>query len=243
MKYALEIVDLCKSYGTFAVKDASFSLPTGSIMGFVGPNGAGKTTTLKSILNMLIYDSGEIRILGETDRKKVKDDIGVVMDNTFYEDEWRLYDVEKAMRLFSARWDSAAFDRHLAAFGLDKNKRVEDLSRGMGVKLTIAAALSHDAKLLILDEPTSGLDPVARDELCEILLDYVKDNNRSILFSTHITSDLEKIADYITFIMDGKITFSGSIQDVYSNFRPIYGENVNLDDIVVRMAKEGRKSR
>jgi len=238
MRYALEIVGLCKSYSKFAVKDINFSLPTGSIMGFVGPNGAGKTTTLKSILNMLVYDSGEIRILGETDGKKVRDDVGVVMDSAFYEEEWRISDVEKAIRLFSGRWDGSQFDSYLAKFDLDKKKRVKELSRGMSVKLMIAAALSHDAKLLILDEPTSGLDPVARDELCNILLSYVKNSQRSVLFSTHITTDLEKIADYITFIMSGKIAFTGDRQALFEKYRPIYGETASIDEIIVSMAKE-----
>jgi ABC-2 type transport system ATP-binding protein len=172
-------------------------------MGFVGPNGAGKTTTIKLILGIINPDGGN------TDAPS-QEHIGVVMDAPLYVDEWTLKDVEMALSPFYANWDSAKFAGYLKQFGLDAKKKVKELSRGMKVKLQIAAALSHDAELLILDEPTSGLDPVARDEICDLLREFVTDESKSVLFSTHITSDLEKTADYVTFILNGRIVFTGA---------------------------------
>lgn len=212
----IEIENVTKHFAGFALRDVTFALPQGYIMGFIGPNGAGKTTTIKLILNMLARDYGSIRVFGLDNRSaeaEIKERIGVVFDQPFYVEEWTLREVERALAPFYQTWQSARYHQLLRDFDLDPQKQVKALSRGMKMKLMIAAALSHDAQLLILDEPTSGLDPVARDELLEILTAFMTDERhgatRGILFSTHITSDLEKIADYITFIRDGALVYTG----------------------------------
>jgi len=213
MNNALEVCGLNKSYDTFSLKDVSFKIPTGYIMGFIGPNGAGKTTTIKSILNMINHQSGKVSLFGLDSKDyagQINEQIGIVMDSPFYVEDWTAADVEAAVSPFYSRWDGGKYVNLLKRFAIDRKKKIKELSRGMKVKLMIAVALSHEARLLILDEPTSGLDPVARDELCDMLSDFVTDENRSVLFSTHITLDLEKIADYITFILDGKIVYTGT---------------------------------
>lgn len=226
MNNILEVRDLNKSYDTFSLKDVSFEIPQGYIMGFIGPNGAGKTTTIKSILNMIHYQSGEVKLLGMDSKDKaalINEQIGVVVDSPLYVEDWTMSDVELAVSPFYRHWDSEKYAELLKRFGIEKKKKVKELSRGMKVKIQIAVALSHEAKLLILDEPTSGLDPVARDELCDILADFVIDENKSVLFSTHITADLEKIADYITFILNGRIVFSGSKENLLEKYVLVKG--------------------
>jgi ABC-2 type transport system ATP-binding protein len=181
----------------------TFEVPRGYIMGFIGPNGAGKTTTIKLILGIINPDGGSV---DAPDREQ----IGVVMDAPLYVDDWTLSDVGAALAPFYRNWDAGQFVGYLKRFGLDAKKKVKELSRGMKVKLQIAAALSHDAQLLVLDEPTSGLDPAARDEICDLLREFVTDERKSVLFSTHITTDLEKTADYVTFILGGRVVFTGT---------------------------------
>ena len=234
MNNILELRGLCKDYGSFALTDVSFDVPHGYIMGFIGPNGAGKTTTLKIALNITRRDSGSVRMFGRESGLSQNEDVGVVMDTPMYVDEWTVSDVEKAISPFYRQWDNALFAEYILRFGLDKKKKVKDLSRGMKVKLQIAAALSHNAKLLILDEPTSGLDPVARDEICDLLREFVTDENKSVLYSTHITSDLEKTADYITFIMNGAIVFTGAKDDLLEKYARVTG---GLSDINAQQKK------
>jgi ABC-type multidrug transport system, ATPase component len=231
MNNILEVNNLVKKYDSFSLKDVSFKVPTGLIMGFIGQNGAGKTTTIKSILNMITPDTGSINLFGLDNRintKQINEQIGVVLDVPFFVDEWNINDVENALSPFYSQWEHQKFTELLNRFGIDKKKKINELSRGMKVKLMISVALSHNAKLLILDEPTSGLDPVARDELCDLLSDFVSDETNSVLFSTHITSDLEKIADYITFIFDGQIIFTGLKDDFLEKYLIIKG---GLDEI------------
>ena len=216
MNNILEVRELRKSYGSFALDDVTFEVPRGYIMGFVGPNGAGKTTTIKLILGMIKPDSGSVNVPG-------KEQIGIVMDAPLYVDEWTMNGVESAISPFYQNWDAIKFSEYLKKFGLGAKKKVKELSRGMKVKLQIAAALSHDAKLLILDEPTSGLDPVARDEICDLLREFVTDDGRSVLFSTHITTDLEKTADYTTFILDGRIVFFGAKDALLEKYARVTG--------------------
>jgi ABC-2 type transport system ATP-binding protein len=216
MNNILETHKLCKRYASFALDEVTFEVPQGYIMGFVGPNGAGKTTTLKLILGMIRPDSGSICVPD-------KEQIGVVMDAPFYVDGWTMNGVESAISPFYQNWNANKFSEYLKKFRLDAKKKVKELSRGMKVKLQIAAALSHDAKLLILDEPTSGLDPVARDEICDLLRGFVTDDGRSVLFSTHITTDLEKTADYTTFILDGRIVFSGAKDALLEKYARVTG--------------------
>jgi len=229
---ALSVRGLSASLGSFALRDVSFDLPTGFVMGFVGPNGSGKTTTIRCLLGMLIPDSGQIDVLGHRmpAPSEIRQDIGVVLDRTCYVEDWRLDDVERALRPFYPCWDRAEYRRLLDHFGLDRALRVKDLSRGMAMKLTIAVALSHQARLLVLDEPTSGLDPVARDDLVGILGDFLADADHSVLFSTHITADLERIADYVTFIHSGRIVSSGTKDDLLDEFRLVRGGPDDLPD-------------
>lgn len=200
-------------------------------MGLIGPNGSGKTTTIKSILNMIKPDSGDISVFGKDhieQEQEIKRDIGVVFDNSYFVDEWDMADVEKAYSLFYAGWNSETYWSMLSKFRITKEKRVKELSKGMQMKLMLACAFSYDAKLLILDEPTSGLDPLSRDELLEILSGYIEDGRHSVLFSTHITSDLEKIADYITYINLGKMIFTGSKEDFVEGYRIVSGDKKTL---------------
>ena len=233
MKYALEVANLCKDYGktsktkeenAFTLRNASFAVPEGYIMGFVGPNGAGKTTVIKSILSILQADEGTVNLFGKTNC-----DIGAVMDYPCFPDEWTLTRVEKAISPFYKNWSGEKYRQFLGKFGLDKNKTVEELSEGMKVKLQIAIALSHEAKLLVLDEPTSGLDPVSRDEICELLREFIQDGQKSVLFSTHITSDLEKVADYVTLILNGEIHFTGTKDELLKKYLRVAGGINDMD--------------
>ncbi len=231
MNNILEVNNLSKEFKEFKLDGVSFSLPKGYIMGFIGPNGAGKTTTIKLILNMLRRNAGEIKVFGLDnikDEGAIKEDVAVVFDQPYYVEDWDLRDVEKAHKMFYKKWDSPVYYKYLKEFGLIKEKKVKELSRGMKMKLMIAVAFSHNAKLLILDEPTGGLDPVARDEFIDILSRYIEDGERSVIFSTHITSDLEKIADYITFIRKGKIVFSGEKDELLEKYCLIKGGNGDI---------------
>ena len=226
MNNMIEINGICKDYTDFSLKNVSFSLPTGFIMGFVGQNGSGKTTTIRLILNMATRKGGSINIFGMDnilEELKIKQDIGVVFDDVYFEGNWKVSEVEKALKGFYINWSTTLYSQYLQNFNLPLDKKVKDLSRGMKMKLMLAVAMSHGAKLLILDEPTSGLDPVAREELLEILSAYISDGQKSILFSTHITSDLERIADYITLIEKGSIIYSGTKDDLLESFYIVKG--------------------
>ena len=209
---AIEISHLSKKYDGFALQDISLTVPKGCIMGFIGQNGAGKTTTIRSILNMMPLDSGIIHVLGydhEKEECKAKEHIGFVFDEMGFHKVLNATDLNKMFRNIYKNWDETAFFQNLERFGMPKKKAVGKFSRGMQMKLQIAVALSHQAKLLIMDEPTSGLDPVVRNEILDIFLEFVQNEEHTILLSSHITSDLERIADYITFIDQGKILLSG----------------------------------
>lgn len=233
----LELKNVSKSFQGFELDNISLSLPKGFIMGLVGPNGAGKTTTIQLILNMLEKDNGEILIFGKDNvicEKNIKQEIGIVFDSMFYVDSWSVKDTEKAISIFYDGWQHDVFTNMLKRFNLPPNKKVGELSRGMQMKLMLACAFSHNAKLLILDEPTSGLDPVTRDEFLEILQEYINDGERSVLFSTHITSDLEQVADYITFINQGNMIFTGSMEDLLDSYRLVKGTPQDLTSEIER---------
>ena len=233
MENYLEVKNLSKSYGDFLLDNISFTIPAGYIMGLIGANGAGKTTTIKLILNMLKKQTGQVAVLGLDNiiyEWQIKENIGVVFDSAFFADGWNMSDVEKNMGMFYKTWDKTKFFSFLDNFQIAKMKKVKELSRGMQIKLMLACAFSHDAKLLILDEPTSGLDPVSRDELLEILLSYIEDGQHSVLFSTHITTDLDRIADYITFLNEGSLVFTGEKSAFLDNFRIIRGGKNDLDN-------------
>lgn len=206
---AIEIKGLEKRYEGFQLGSFDLTLPSGCIMGLVGENGAGKSTTIKLIMNAIGREAGEISVLGVDNRsagfRDVKEDIGVVLDEAYFPEVMSARNVGKVMALTYKNWDAAAFEGYLKKFSLAPDKIFKDYSRGMRMKLAIAAALSHGAKLLILDEATSGLDPMARDELLDIFNDFTRDENCSILLSSHIVSDLEKICDYIAFLHKGRL--------------------------------------
>jgi len=233
MGNALDVSGLGKTYPGFALADVSFSLAEGYIMGFVGRNGAGKTTTIKCMLDMIAREAGRVEVLGrevDGDDVMVKQDVGVVFDQPFYPGNWTVAQVGQALQPFYRDWDTALFTRNLNRFELPPGKRVRELSHGMGLMLMLAAALSHHARLLILDEPTSGLDPVARDDLLDVLADYIGDGDASVLFSTHITSDLERIADYVTLIDSGRVVFTGAKEDLADAYQVIHGSPGQLTD-------------
>ncbi len=209
MDEILQIKDLTKSYRDFKLDRVSFSIPKGSIMGLIGENGAGKSTTINAILGLIKKDKGTVRFWGKEldSSKQIKENIGVVFDGiNFYE----TLTPEKVGKICAAaykQWDSSTYQKFLERFSLSKGKEIKTLSKGMKMKLSIAAALSHRPKLLILDEATSGLDPVMRADILEIFAEFVREGGHSILMSSHITTDLEKVADYITFIHRGKVLF------------------------------------
>jgi ABC-2 type transport system ATP-binding protein len=219
MDAILEVQGLCKQYkkSDFRLENVSFSVPKGSIMGFVGENGAGKTTTIGCILNTLIRDSGTVKIFGKemkADSTDIRDDIGVVYDASSFGNHLTATNIAKVMKSLFSRWDDSKFYGYLEQFKLPPKQKIKKYSRGMTMKLGLAVALSHDPKLLILDEATGGLDPVVREEILEMFLEFVHNESNSILLSSHITTDLEKIADYITFIHNGEIILSQKKDDL-----------------------------
>ncbi|WEV68406.1 ABC transporter ATP-binding protein [Bifidobacterium sp. ESL0769] len=232
---ALSVTDVAKSYSSgFNLGPVTFDLPMGYIMGLIGPNGAGKSTLIKLILNMIHRDAGSISVLGLdniTDEVKVKEQLGVVFDSSYFSTYWSVKMAEESMIAAYPTWNRELFAKYLEQFSIDTKKKVKDLSRGMQMKLMLAAALSHDAKLLILDEPTSGLDVLARDDLMDILQHYIEDGRHSVLFSTHITSDLEHAADLITYITQGKLYFTGSKDEFDDAFRLVKGGPGELDAV------------
>ena len=219
----LEIRGLCKEYPSFRLKDVGFSLARGHIMGFIGRNGAGKTTTLKSALNIVHPSAGKLRYFGldfAENELEIKRRIAFVSGGANYYPNKKLSTVTAVTRSFYEGWDEAAYRRYLQLFALDESKTLKALSAGMQVKYALALALSHGAELLILDEPTSGLDPVSRDELVDVFLSLA-DEGVSILFSTHITDDLDKCADDVTYIRNGEIVFSLPIGELREKYRTV----------------------
>ncbi len=235
----LEVEGLCKSYPAFSLNNVTFSIPEGAVMGFIGRNGAGKSTTLKSILGLVHPDGGRVSVLGrtfQTDEKYIKENIGVVLGGVDFYPKKKVKTLTEVTSRFYPNWQPEKYRHYVELFGIDGEKRVDQLSTGMKVKYMIALALSHDARLLILDEPTSGLDPVSRDEVAELLGRIAENGKRSVLFSTHITSDLEKCATHITFIKEGSIRYTGTIDQFrthYSTLQQPGGVPLTLEDIIV----------
>ena len=220
MENILEVKNLCKKYNQFELKNVNLTLPKGMIMGLIGENGAGKTTTIKSILN-LTNSTGEINIFGLNVKKydkKIKQDIGVVLNENFFSEYLNPKDINKIMKNIYKNWDEKLYFKYLEDFKLPQNKISKEFSSGMKMKLKIAVALAHHPKLLILDEPTSGLDPVARSEILDIFQDFIQNGENSIFVSSHITSDLEHIADYITFIDNGEIVLSKTRDELLEEY-------------------------
>ena len=204
----IEIKNLKKDYQNFALKNVNFSIPEGYVTGFIGRNGMGKTTTIKSILSLIQYQ-GDILSIHDDEKTKLNNQkIGVIMDDSFLAKDWNMELVNQAMKVGYDAWDENTYWEFLEKFNIDKKLKVKELSRGMKIKLMLSIALSHNAELLILDEPTSGLDPSMREEFVEVISDYMQDDKHTVLFSTHITQDLETIADYIVFIDNGEIVLA-----------------------------------
>lgn len=216
MNNLIDLRNVSKHYEDFSLQGISFSVPAGSVVGFIGSNGAGKTTTIKAILGLISPDAGAIEVLGQRmdgpvpsgQTVAVKQRLGVVFDTCSFPEEMAVEAVGRLMGYCYSAWDASAFERYLTLFELPRSKAVKDLSRGMGMKLSLACALSHSPELLILDEATAGLDPLARDEILDVLREFMKSDRHGMLISSHITSDLEKIADYIVCIDAGRLVFA-----------------------------------
>ena len=223
MENILELQQICKSFpkSNFILDKLSFSLPYGAILGFVGENGAGKTTTIGCILNTVRKDSGMVKLFGKEMRDidtDIREKIGVVYDGDNFPGFWTAKQLSQVMEGIYTQWDNALFQKYLEDFHLPVKQKIKNYSRGMTMKLAIAVALSHHPQLLILDEATSGLDPIMRDEMLDVFLEFVQEESHSILLSSHITSDLEKVADYITFIHNGKLIMTASKNDLVYNY-------------------------
>ena len=222
MTNCIEIKGLCKSYGDFALRNVDLVVPGGSIMGLIGENGAGKTTTIKCLLGMTRPDGGAVTVLGRdmaAHGAEIRQDIGVVLDECFYHDTLRPRDLSPILAPIYRSWDRELYRDCLARYGLPENKLIKEFSRGMKMKLSLAAALAHRPRLLVLDEATAGLDPVVREEILEEFLSFICDEEHAILMSSHITGDLEKAADYITYLHRGQVALTGSKDDI----RDCYG--------------------
>ena len=218
--YVIELKNVKKDYGDFVLDNISFSVPTGSVCGFIGQNGAGKTTTIQIILDAIKRDGGEVYVFGKNideGMAELKEDIGVVFDEMGFHDFLTPKQINTVMKNIYKNWDEDAFFGYLKKFSLPAKKECGKFSRGMRMKLQIATAMSHKAKLLIMDEPTSGLDPIVRNEIIQIFREFVIDEEHSILLSSHITSDLEKIADEVVFIDAGKVILSGNKDEIIEN--------------------------
>ncbi len=241
---ALEIKNVSKSFSGFCLDNVSLTLPSGCIMGLIGENGAGKSTTIKLILDMLHKDSGTITILGKDNGKNIsliKEDVGVVMDEVGIPECLTTKQVGKVMKHTFRNWNEDEYARLLQKLSLPDNKQFKDFSRGMKMKLGIAVAMSHGAKLLLLDEPTSGLDPVVRDEVVEMFYDFTRDENHSILISSHIVSDLERLCDYVAFLHNGKLLLCEEKDELLSKYGIIHctvEQLSELDENTVKYKKE-----
>lgn len=232
MSIVLEVKNLKKSYGDFRLNNLNFKLEKGYVMGFIGENGAGKSTTIKLIMNLIKKDNGNINIFGMDsvkDERKIKEKIGFVYDENVFYGMLTINEMKKIVAGFYKKWDENKFQVYIKNFELNPNKVIDELSKGMKIKFALALALSHGAELIIMDEPTSGLDPAFRSELMDILYNIIQDENMTIFFSTHITTDLEKIADYITFINKGELVFSESKDEVLEKYAIIKGASKLLD--------------
>lgn len=222
MENIIEIKGLSKKYKSFRLDNVDLIVPKGTVMGFIGENGAGKSTTIKAILGLYRRDGGEVRVFGEDSESlsnETREKIGVVFDTLPYPKNLTVTQLEKVFSGIYKSWDSEKFYGYMSRFDLPLKKKIKTFSRGMEMRLSIAAALSHNPELLVLDEPTGGLDPVMRSEILDLFLEFMQDENHSILISTHITSDLEHIADYICFIHKGKIVFTEERNEMLEKYR------------------------
>ncbi|MCC3687580.1 ABC transporter ATP-binding protein [Bacillus cereus] len=228
MNAVLEVKNLNKAYENFSLKDVTFSLNQDCITGFIGTNGSGKTTTIKAILGLILKDSGKINFLEkdiDKHERKSKNKIGVVLDEGYFYDELTLKEMKNVIAPSYTEWDEQVFLKYIKRFNLNLGQKISTLSKGMRMKFAVTIALSHHADLLIMDEPTSGLDPLVRSELIDILLDFMKEPGKSVFFSTHITSDLDKIADMIILIDDGQILIDEEKDALVETHALVKGDN------------------
>ena len=234
MKYAIEIKKLVKNYPGFSLNIDELKIPSGAIIGLIGENGAGKTTLIKTILNIIKKEEGTIKIFNKDSQKEellVKEDIGVVLDNAFFPEILNAKNIDSIMQSIYKEWDSNLFYKYLKEFNIKDDQILKTMSKGMRKKVEIATALSHHPKLLILDEATSGLDPIMRNEVLDLFLDFIKDDEHTVILSTHITSDLEHIADYIVFIDNGKIFLNQPMDEIINNYGILKCDLVSFDKI------------
>lgn len=240
MNNVIEIKDLSKTYDKFKLDDINLNIPKGIIVGLIGENGAGKTTLIKSILNLINIDNGNIKIFDKNIKESdaiIKEDIGIVLDNMFFPEILNAKDINLIMKDIYKNWDSDLYFNYLEKFDIPLSKKIKDLSKGMRKKLEIITALVHKPKILILDEPTSGLDPVVRNEILDMFLEFIQDENNTILLSSHITSDLEHIADRIVFIDHGKLIMDEDKDEILDNYGILKCKkddfkNINKEDII-----------
>lgn len=227
MENILEIKNLSKRFRSFELSDLEFALPRGYILGFIGPNGAGKSTTMKLIMNLIKRDNGDIKVLGMDNREQeveIKNKIGFVYDENYFYEEATIKRMESLLSRFYKNWERDTFYEYLNRFKLDPKKKIKELSRGLKTKFALAVAFSHQAELLLMDEPTAGLDPLVRSELLDILLEFIRDENKGVVFSTHITSDLDKVADYIALINEGKLVAYQTRDELLESYRVVKGD-------------------
>ncbi|MBA4549912.1 MULTISPECIES: ABC transporter ATP-binding protein [Bacillales] len=233
MKAVLEVNNLKKELGSFSLEQLTFSLKEGCITGFIGVNGSGKTTTIKTILGLYPKDDGSIKFFGkeiEKNEYEIKNRIGVVLDEGYFYEEMTLKEMKSIIAPAYTNWDESVFLNYINRFNLKLDQKIATLSKGMRMKFAITLALSHHADLLIMDEPTSGLDPLIRNELMEILLDFMEEEGKSVFFSTHITSDLEKVADMLILIDNGEIVFNESKDELLERHALIKGDNSLINE-------------
>ena len=233
MDNILEANGLVKRYPTFTLDSISFSLPEGCVTGFIGANGAGKTTTIRSILNLAHKESGTIKIFGlDADKHEleIKDRLGIIMDGSYFYDNLSMEDMKSIIAPAYSKWSDVEYRTYMEKFDLDPKQKISTLSGGMKMKFALVLALSHQAELLIMDEPTSGLDPLVRRQFLEIIMDYMKNGGKGVFFSTHITSDLDKVADVLILIDGGKIVFQQSKDELLDTFRIVKGSVALLND-------------
>ncbi len=238
MSDILGVENLNKSYGDFSLSDVSFSLPEGCITGFIGINGAGKTTTLRTLLGLTQKQSGIIQFFGlemEKNEKKIKNRIGIVLDDGCFYDELSLAEMKSIISSAYTEWSEQDFKRYMDMFSLDPKQKINTLSKGMKMKYALTLALSHNAELLIMDEPTSGLDPLIRSQLLKVLTDYMENGGKGVFFSTHITSDLDKIADMLIMIDNGRIVFQEEKDFLLDTYRIVKGDAKALTDDVRKL--------
>lgn len=241
----LRLEKVSKDFGKFKLEDISFELKEGYIMGLIGHNGSGKTTIIKLIMNLLNVDSGNIYYMGEDIRKnlkKFKEEVGFVYDELYFYEHLKVKEFKNIIKSFYKNFDDNKFENYLEKFNIDKNTKIKNLSKGQSIKLMLANALSHNAKLLVLDEPSSGLDPIFRKEMINIIQEELESGDKCAIFSTHILTDLEQCADYITLIKDGKLVLSESSEYIKENYKVIKGSKKELDDSNINFIKREDKN-